>query len=201
MIYSYGNATPGWKSRQKDILATRLCALIEEVATNETGVPRDAPPYVKVDPQKGAVSIRRLTNLSNNMIDRLTSQADAVYMEVMDLRSSKSGLPHGPIGMSYSEIETAWCDPSKQEIHLECAPGEARPADLIAELIQNTGLPLRDDVSRFFGHWTWDYSDIAKIVWENAAKLTEHRMAALYQRGIIRAGHCGGFTTEESLGI
>lgn len=201
MFYSYGNATPGWKPKQKRILAKRLSALIEEFATDEPGVSREAPPYVKVDQQKGEVSIRRLTNLSNHLIDKLTSQADAVYREVMDLRSSKSGLPQDPIGRSYSEIETAWSDPSKQEIHLECPPGEPRPGDLIAELIRNTGLPLRDDVSRFFGHWTWDYSDIAKTVWDNAAKLIEHRMAALYKRGIIRAGHCGGFTTEESLGL
>jgi hypothetical protein len=55
---------------------------------------------VKVDPQKDAVYIRRLTNLSNNLIDKLTSQADAVYIEVMDLRSSKSGLLQDPIGRS-----------------------------------------------------------------------------------------------------
>jgi hypothetical protein len=100
MNYSYGNATPGWKSKRKHVLATRLTALIEEFATNETGVSRDAPPYVEVDPERGVVSIRRLTNLSNNLADKLTSQADAVYTEVMDLRSSKSGLPQNPIGIS-----------------------------------------------------------------------------------------------------
>jgi len=100
MFYSYGSATPGWKSKQKHILATRLSALIEEFTANETGVSREAPPYVKVDPQKDVVSIRRLTKLSSNLIDKLTSQADAVYREVMDLRSSKSGLPQNPIGIS-----------------------------------------------------------------------------------------------------
>jgi hypothetical protein len=43
MFYFYGNATPGWKSKQKHILATRLSALIEEFMTNETGVSRGAP--------------------------------------------------------------------------------------------------------------------------------------------------------------
>jgi hypothetical protein len=100
MFYSYGNATPGWKSKRKQILATRLSALIEEFTTNETGVSREALPYVKVDPQKDAVSIRWLTSLSDNLIDKLTSQADAVYREVMGLRSSKSGLPQNPIRMS-----------------------------------------------------------------------------------------------------
>jgi hypothetical protein len=93
MFYSYGNATPGWKSKRKQILATRLSALIEEFMANETGVSPEATPYVKVDPQKDAVYIRRLTNLSNNLIDKLTSQADAVYRDVMGLRSSKSHLP------------------------------------------------------------------------------------------------------------
>jgi hypothetical protein len=99
MNYFYGNATPGWKSKRKHILATRLTALIEEFATNETGVSREAPPYVEVDAEKGVVSIRRLTYLSNNLVDKLTSQADAVYREVMGLRSSKSGLHQNPIGI------------------------------------------------------------------------------------------------------
>lgn len=43
MFYSYGNATPGWKSKRKQILATRVSALIDEFATNETGVSREAP--------------------------------------------------------------------------------------------------------------------------------------------------------------
>ncbi len=100
MFYSYGNATPGWKPKRKQILATRLTALIEQFMTQETGASREAPPYVKVDLQKDAVSIRRLTNLSNNLIDKLTSQADAVYREVMGVRSSKSCLPQDPTGIS-----------------------------------------------------------------------------------------------------
>ncbi len=201
MFYMYGNATPGWKPEQKEILATRLSSLIERFANNTTGVSHEAPPHVKVDPQTGAVSIRRLTNVSDDLIDKLTARADEVYMDVMDLHLPESGLPQHRIGMSYSEIGTEWCDPSKQEIHLECPPGELRPEDVAAELIRNSGLPPRDCVSRFCGHWTWDYSDIERSVWEDAVKLMEPRMAALYQQGIIRAGQCGGFTTEESLGL
>ncbi len=202
MPYFYGNATPGWKSEQKHALAAKLSALIEEFTANDPGASRYAPPFVKVDsPHTDAVAIRRLTSLSNELIEKLTSRADAVYKEVMDLQTSISVLPQRAIGMSYSEIGTAWRDPSKQEIHLECPPGQPRPGDLIAELIEDTGLPLRDDTGRFFGNWEWDYSDIPKSVWETAATVIERRMAALYEQGIIRAGLCGGFTTEESLGL
>ena len=100
MFYSYGNATPGWKPRRKQILATRLTALIEQFMTQEAGASGEEPPFVKVDLQEDAVSIRRLTNLSSNLIDKLTSQADAVYREVMGVRSSKSCLPQDPIGIS-----------------------------------------------------------------------------------------------------
>ena len=103
--------------------------------------------------------------------------------------------------MDYSEIGTGWFDSSKQEIHIECPPGEPRPGDLIAELIRQTGLPLRDSVNRFFGHWIWDYSDIGREVWETAVPVIERRMTELYAKGIIRAGQCGGFTTERSLGL
>jgi hypothetical protein len=105
------------------------------------------------------------------------------------------------VSMVHAEIGTGWFDPSKQEIHLECPPGEPRPGDLIAELIRDTGLPLRDASSRLFGNWEWDYSDIARTVWEKAVPLIERRMTDLYGRSIIRAGQCGGFTTEKSLGL
>lgn len=103
--------------------------------------------------------------------------------------------------MEYSKIGTGWSDPTKQEIHLECPPGDPRPGDLIAEIIRDTGLPLRDSDSRLFGHWEWDYNDIQRDLWEAAVPLIERRMTDLYREGMIRAGQCGGFTTEESLGL
>ena len=103
--------------------------------------------------------------------------------------------------MQYSGIGTGWSDPSKQEIHLECPPGDPRPGDLIAGIIRDTGLPLRDSTGRLFGHWEWDYNDIPRDLWEAAVPLIEVRMTDLYKEGIIRAGQCGGFTTEESLGL
>lgn len=105
------------------------------------------------------------------------------------------------IGPGFSEIGTGWPDPTKQEVHLECPPGEPRPGDLIAELIKDTGLPPRADLSRSFGHWAWDYNDIARTVWEEAVPLIERRLAAMYESGIIRAGHCGGYTSEKSFGV
>ena len=69
------------------------------------------------------------------------------------------------------------------------------------ELLLGTGVPPRDSESRLFGHWVWDYNDIPREVWEEAVPIITQRMRRLYQDGIIRAGQCGGFTTEESLGI
>ena len=103
--------------------------------------------------------------------------------------------------MEYSMIGTAWTDPTKQEIHLECPPGDPRPGDLMPELLRGTGIPLRDSESRLFGHWKWDYNDISREVWEAAVPTIMRRMDCLYRDGIICAGQCGGFTTEESLGL
>jgi hypothetical protein len=62
----------------------------------------------------------------------------------------------------YSVIRMSWPDPAKQEIHLECPPGEPRPGNLLPELLHGTGLPVRDDIGRLFGIWMWDYRDIPR---------------------------------------
>ena len=100
-----------------------------------------------------------------------------------------------------AKIRTVWTDPSKQEIHLECPPGDPRPGDLMPRLLRGTGIPLRNSESRLFGHWEWDYNDIPREVWEAAVPIVMRRMRRLYRNGIIRAGQCGGFTSEESLGL
>lgn len=69
------------------------------------------------------------------------------------------------------------------------------------ELLLGTGLPPRESDGRLFGHWVWDYNDIPIEVWEAAVPIITRRMRRLYRDGIIRAGQCGGFTTEESLGL
>lgn len=76
----------------------------------------------------------------------------------------------------------------EQTIELDCPPGSPRPGDLIAGVIEGTGLPLREDVSRLFGMWTWDYSDIPEEVWLKAKPILEERIAALFTAGTIRYG-------------
>lgn len=78
-----------------------------------------------------------------------------------------------------------------QIIELDCKSGDPRPDDLIDGVIESTGLPSRKVMSRFFGSWIWDYSDIAKDVWEQAKPILEERVKALYRRGLIRFGSWG----------
>lgn len=75
-----------------------------------------------------------------------------------------------------------------QTIDLDCAPGSPRPGDLIGDVIAGTGLPLRDTVSRLFGNWTWDYSDVSPAVWEEAKPLLKERITKLFESGAIRYG-------------
>jgi hypothetical protein len=75
-----------------------------------------------------------------------------------------------------------------QTIELDCAPGMTRPGDLIAGVIEGTGLPEREACSKFFGNWTWDYSDIPADVWEATKQVRKERVTALYHQGMIRYG-------------
>jgi len=76
----------------------------------------------------------------------------------------------------------------KQTIELDCAPGSLRPGDLIGCVIKDTELPERESVGRFFGNWTWDYSDVPQLTWKRAQKITKPRIEALYHSGRIRYG-------------
>jgi hypothetical protein len=75
-----------------------------------------------------------------------------------------------------------------QTIELDCPPGALRPGDLIEGVIKGTGLPRRKDISRFFGQWTWDYSDIPEDKWKAIQPKLKERIEALYHRGVIRYG-------------
>lgn len=75
-----------------------------------------------------------------------------------------------------------------QTIMLDCPPGNPRPGDLIDSVIKGTGLPKRDTVSRLFGNWTWDYSDIPQEKWEKAQATLKERITKLYISGAIRYG-------------
>jgi hypothetical protein len=73
-----------------------------------------------------------------------------------------------------------------QTIEIDCQPGYPRPGDLIEGVIKDTGLPLRDDVSRFFGCWEWNYNDIDPEVWNRAKPILEKRLNKLYDDGLCR---------------
>ena len=76
----------------------------------------------------------------------------------------------------------------QQTIELDCPPGDPRPGDLIASVIEGTGLPLRERVGAFFGNWTWDYNDIPEAEWEKVKPILKERITALYHSGVIRYG-------------
>jgi hypothetical protein len=75
-----------------------------------------------------------------------------------------------------------------QTIELDCAPGLPRPGALIEGVLEGTGLPVRDTTSRFFGNWTWDYSDIPAEKWAEVKPILKQRIEALYHAGRIRYG-------------
>jgi hypothetical protein len=84
MHYFYGNATVGWNSRRKHKLVKGLNGLIADFIANEPGANVKNPPYVEDGNTKTrAVLMRRLTNLPEHLIEKLTSLADQLYKEVM----------------------------------------------------------------------------------------------------------------------
>lgn len=76
----------------------------------------------------------------------------------------------------------------QQTIDLDCAPGSPRPGDLIAGVIEGTGLPAREPVSKFFGNWTWNYNDQSEELWLKARVILKKRITKLYNSGVIRYG-------------
>lgn len=77
---------------------------------------------------------------------------------------------------------------SDQTIELDCPPGWPRPGDLIDEVIKDTGLPKRESVSRLFGQWTWDYSEVPEDHWKKVQPILKERITVLYNSGMIRYG-------------
>lgn len=75
-------------------------------------------------------------------------------------------------------------------IELDCPPGATRPGHLIEDVIAGTGLPSRDPVSRLFGEWTWNYTDVPDIadLWPKIQPTLKERITKLYGRGVIRFG-------------
>jgi hypothetical protein len=73
-----------------------------------------------------------------------------------------------------------------QIIEIDCPPGYPRPGDLIEGVIKGTGLPLRQDVSRIFGMWAWDYNDMDPEVWKKVQPVLKERLVKLYDNGVCR---------------
>jgi len=78
----------------------------------------------------------------------------------------------------------------RQTIEIDCPPGDPRPGDLIGDVIKGTGLELREDTSRLFGWWIWDYSDVPTEKWKQLQCILRKRIRSLYNKGIIRGGSC-----------
>lgn len=75
-----------------------------------------------------------------------------------------------------------------QTIELDCAPGMVHPGDLLPGVLADTGLEPREAVSKLFGNWTFDYSDVPADVWAAAKPKLKARIEALYYSGAIRYG-------------
>ena len=74
-------------------------------------------------------------------------------------------------------------------IELDCAPGAARPDAYIEGIIKDTGLQANKPVKKFFGNWTWDFSDQCTAEqWEEWQPLFKERIENLYSHGFIRYG-------------
>jgi len=81
------------------------------------------------------------------------------------------------------------CEKHKEHtIELDCPPGYPRPGDLIADVIKDTGLPVREAESMFFGNWTWRYDDIDCETWDKIRPILKERIGKLFNTGVIRYG-------------
>jgi len=71
---------------------------------------------------------------------------------------------------------------------VQCPPGSPRPGDLISCVIEGTGLELKEAVSKLFGEWVWDYSEIDDVTWKRIQPVLKERIEKLYDEGQIRYG-------------
>jgi hypothetical protein len=76
----------------------------------------------------------------------------------------------------------------EQSIELDCAPGGTRPGDLIGSVIEDLGLEAKEPISKFFGNWKWDYSEVPAERWAEIKPTLKERVTRLYHSGLIRFG-------------
>ena len=77
---------------------------------------------------------------------------------------------------------------AEQSIELDCPPGDPRPGDLIAGVIEGTGLELKETCMRLFGNWKWDYSEVSAEEWARIQPVLKERITKLHNAGRIRYG-------------
>ena len=77
---------------------------------------------------------------------------------------------------------------SAQTIEIDCPPGGLRPGDLMQSICKDAGLEYKEPVSKFFGHWTWDYSDMPEAEWKKVQPIAKRYIEKAYHRGIVRYG-------------
>lgn len=77
---------------------------------------------------------------------------------------------------------------SQQTIEIDCSPGSPRPDDLFPSVIADTGLTTKEPVLKFFGNYTWDYSDVDPKEWKRIQPVLKARIEQLYHKGRIRYG-------------
>ena len=83
----------------------------------------------------------------------------------------------------------------KNTIELDCAPGQLRPGDLIDMIVRGTlleGLPEAQPeatMSRFFGHWVWEFPSVSEEIWEREVRpVVKPRIEMLHSLELIRYG-------------
>lgn len=75
-----------------------------------------------------------------------------------------------------------------ETIDLDCYPGATRPADLIAGVLEGTGLVADPNVTPFFGSAVYRF-DVPRAEWELLIQpVIRPRIIALYHAGLLRHG-------------
>jgi hypothetical protein len=75
-----------------------------------------------------------------------------------------------------------------QEIVLDCPPGFPRPDDLLPAALEGTSLQIKPAVSKIFGAWTWDYSDVPENEYKTNLMKLKANITRLFRQGEIRYG-------------